>query len=226
MEYIIAIIVSVFSVIIAYCTLDINVSNKLFFLKKKYDDRLPSKELSKLQIKIICMIVFVLNVSATLSIMENVDNEINIVKMVIAIICITGAACNDYREHRIPNIFPFIIAVSGIVCLIVGYFVSQKGAQAYIVSSLFAVASVALGMIVIYFLSKHGIGIGDIKLLCALSILGGVYLISGVIFFAMLSCSITAISLLITKKKTIKEGIPFGPFIYLGYIVSIILLIY
>ena len=92
MEYVIAIIVSVFSVIIAYCTLDINVSNKLFFLKKKYDDRLPSKELSKLQIKIICMIIFVLNVSATLSIMENVDNEINIVKMVIAIICITGAA--------------------------------------------------------------------------------------------------------------------------------------
>ena len=35
MEYVIAIIVSVFSVIIAYCTLDINVSNKLFFFKEK-----------------------------------------------------------------------------------------------------------------------------------------------------------------------------------------------
>ena len=125
-------------------------------------------------------------------------------------------SCNDYREHRIPNIFPFIIAVSGIVCLIVGYFVSQKGAQAYIVSSLFAVASVALGMIVIYFLSKHGIGMGDIKLLCALSILGGVYLISGVIFFAMLSCSITAISLLITKKKNnLKKEFHLDHFIYL-----------
>lgn len=226
MEYVIAIIVSVFSVIIAYCTLDINVSNKLFFLKKKYDDRLSSKELSKLQIKIICMVVFVLNVSATLSIMENVDNEINIVKMVIAIICITGAACNDYREHRIPNIFPLIIAVTGIVCLITGYLVNQQGAQAYIVSSLFATAAVALAMIIIYMLTKHGIGMGDIKLLCALSLLGGVYLICGTVFFAMIVCSLTAIILLITKKKTIKEGIPFGPFIYFGFIVSIILLVY
>ena len=226
MKYIIALILSVFSVIIAYCTLDNHLSNKIVLLKKKDNDEYKPKELHKIHVWIICVIIFVLNNISILSIIDNVDDYINVIKMIITIMCVTGAACNDYREHRIPNIFPLIIAVTGIVCLITGYLVSQQGAQAYIVSSLFATAAVALAMIIIYMLTKHGIGMGDIKLLCALALLGGVYLICGTVFFAMIVCSLTAIILLITKKKTIKEGIPFGPFIYFGFIVSIILLVY
>lgn len=226
MKYVAALIISVFSVIIAYCTLDENISNKIIFLKRKGNEVFQSKKVTKLQIKIIGIIIFILNVFCVISIMTNVDNYINIIKMIVTIFCVTGAACNDYREHRIPNIFPLVIAVTGIVCLTVGYFTGQQGAQAYIVSSVFATTVVALSMVVVYFLTKHGIGMGDIKLLCALSIVGGVYLISGTIFFAMIACSVTAIILLIMKKKTIKDGVPFGPFIYMGYIVSILFSVY
>ena len=225
MKYVTALIISVFSVIIAYCTLDENISNKIIFLKRKGDEVFQSKKITKLQIKIIAIIIFILNVFCVISIMTSVD-YINIIKMIVTIFCVTGAACNDYREHRIPNIFPLVIAVTGIVCLTVGYFTGQQGAQAYIVSSVFATTVVALSMVVVYFLTKHGIGMGDIKLLCALSIVGGVYLISGTIFFAMIACSVTAIILLIMKKKTIKDGVPFGPFIYMGYIVSILFSVY
>ena len=224
MKYVTALIISVFSVIIAYCTLDENISNKIIFLKRKGDEVFQSKKITKLQI--IGIIIFILNVFCVISIMTSVDNYINIIKMIVTIFCVTGAACNDYREHRIPNIFSLVIAVTGIVCLTVGYFTGQQGAQAYIVSSVFATTVVALSMVVVYFLTKHGIGMGDIKLLCALSIVGGVYLISGTIFFAMIACSVTAIILLIMKKKTIKDGVPFGPFIYMGYIVSILFSVY
>ena len=120
-----------------------------------------------------------------------------------------------YMSLAFSQVYVTMIAAMGV------FFIMTMGGLDFSQGSILGIAS-----IVVCILSKHGIGMGDIKLLCAVSILGGVYLISGVIFFAMLSCSITAISLLITKKKTIKEGIPFGPFIYLGYIVSIILLIY
>ena len=138
MKYVTALIISVFSVIIAYCTLDENISNKIIFLKRKGDEVFQSKKITKLRIKIICIIIFILNTVSIISIITNVDNYINIIKMFITILCITGEACNDYREHRIPNIFPLVIAVTGIACLTVGYFTGQQGAQAYIVSSVFA----------------------------------------------------------------------------------------
>ena len=61
----------------------------------------------------------------------------------------------------------------------------------------------------------------DIKLLAALGLMGGVTIVGGTIFFAMLPCALVSAGLLITKKKTMREAIPFGPFLLIGYMLTI-----
>lgn len=83
MKYVTALIISVFSVIIAYCTLDENISNKIIFLKRKGDEVFQPKKITKLRIKIICIIIFILNMVSIISIITNVDNYINILKCLL-----------------------------------------------------------------------------------------------------------------------------------------------
>lgn len=220
MKYIIVMVIAFISAIVSYTTLDKKIANKLkiyHILKSQEEDNYCSTT----QIYILLMVIFLLNLLASMMILKNVDNNINIIKMLITLICITGAATNDYREKRIPNIFPISLAIIGIVCLIIGCISKQQGATSYLISSLFATIMVAICMTIAYILTKQGIGLGDIKLLCALALIGGVYTVGGTIFFGMIICTLISIGLLITKRKTMKDGIPFGPFIYLGYLITI-----
>ena len=109
------------------------------------------------------------------------------------------------------------------MCLSIGYFSSQEGATAYIFSSVFASIAVAIFMIVASLLTRQGIGMGDIKLLTALALLGGVNTIGWTLIFGVAVCAVAAVFFLITKKKTVRGTMPFGPFILIGYIITIIL---
>lgn len=178
------------------------------------------------QVMLISLVTGGLCYGAAVMIFFHTEELLNRMRMLIALVCIAGAGCNDYREERIPNIFPLVMAFSGLVCLAAGYATSQNGAMYYIASSLIATVLVASCMSVAALLTKNGIGIGDIKLLSALALLGGIYTVGGTLFFGMLICFLTAIVLLLSKKKTIKESMPFGPFIFIGYMISIFASVY
>ena len=227
MNYLIAIIATLLCVLLAYITLNEEKSKKarlLHILDGNGD--FESKQITKKKYYILICIVAALSGVAAFWIIFHVEDILNVIKMQMALVCLTGAACNDYREHRIPNIFSIVLALTGLICLAVGYISNQEGAMSYVVSSLFATVAVALCLTLASALTKHGIGFGDIKLLCALSLIGGVYTICGTLFFGVTACALSGILLVITKKKTIKGALPFGPFILVGFLISIFASIY
>lgn len=227
MKYVVGIVVALICAALTYINLDENLSSKIKILNKHKDkDSCPEIMVSKTKIYILTGIVFLSSIATCISIFQNVSETLNIVKMNIALVCLTGAAAMDYREHRIPNIYPLVLAVSGVICLGIGYFSNQAGANAYIVSSVIATVGVAVCLLLAMVLTKQGIGLGDIKLLCALALMGGVYTTCGTIFFAMTACAILAVILLVTKKKNMQSALPFGPFIFAGYLVTIFASIY
>lgn len=226
MNYILAVPVAVCGGLAAYCTLDKKLADNIRILHFMGSSSEKVKEVSVRQAVIFSLVMGMLCYGAAVMIFFHVEELINRMKMLTALVCVAGAACNDYREERIPNIFPLVMAVSGLICLAAGYLTSQDGAQAYIASSLIATVLVAAGMSVASLLTKNGIGIGDIKLLSALALLGGVYTVGGTLFFGMLICFLTAVVLLLSRKKTMKESLPFGPFIFIGYMISIFTSIY
>lgn len=64
---------------------------------------------------------------------------------------------------------------------------------------------------------------GDVKLVAAMGYLSGIAASFYSFFFATVLCLIVTLVLLISKRKKLKDELPFGPFLYLGYVLAIIL---
>ena len=75
-----------------------------------------------------------------------------------------------------------------------------------------------------YLLSKGQLGAGDVKLVFVM----GLYLtgerIIGAVFYGTLICCVYSVLLLIRKKITRKDGVPMTPFLYLGTIITYIIM--
>ncbi len=77
-----------------------------------------------------------------------------------------------------------------------------------------------LFMLIIHLIYPKGMGMGDVKL----SLMIGAFLIRNSIpalFLGFLTGSIYGISLIVIKRRKLKQAIPFGPFISLGSIISL-----
>ncbi len=74
----------------------------------------------------------------------------------------------------------------------------------------------------IMFLSRGGMGGGDVTLIGSLGFVLGVKYIFLNIFLSFISGAIISIILLVSKIKTRKDPIPFGPFIVLGFFITIL----
>lgn len=65
--------------------------------------------------------------------------------------------------------------------------------------------------------SHGGVGYGDIKMITAAALIFGVYGTFSFLLTSHVAAALVAIVLLICKKASRKDGLPFGPFFYLGY---------
>ncbi|UCH51360.1 MAG: prepilin peptidase, partial [Chloroflexota bacterium] len=82
---------------------------------------------------------------------------------------------------------------------------------------------IGLGLLLpIGILAREGIGGGDIKLAALIGLITGFPLVFIALFLAMISGGLTAGILLLAKLKGRKDAIPFGPFLALATMVTII----
>ncbi len=248
MRYVIALTTAILSAGLSYITLDKDITDRLRILRRSgeavsgsdkrsaseavlEDSERPayeaepgdSKRLAKKTKAVLTVVCFVLSFAAAMRILAKLSDGINICKMLSALVGLFGVACIDYREHRIPNIFPLALALIGIFSLAAGYMTDQQGAVSYIISSVFATVVTVLCLTGASVLTNHGIGFGDIKTIGALAIIGGVYTIYGTLLFGVLLCSALSVFFFLTKKKGLKESLPFGPFILAGYLITVII---
>lgn len=222
MNYLVAAIVALIAAALSYIALDQQTANKIKFLAAAdKEENYESKNLSKTVIWIATTVLAVVSFLSALKIMDKVSDPINISKMLLILVCMVGAAGFDFREHRIPNFFPLVMAAGAVILLALGVILKQPGAVSYITTG--AIAAVGCGVILLVasFLTKQGIGFGDIKLISAMALLSGIYALMGTLFFGVIACSIYAIVVLLLKKKKASSGVPFGPFLLFGYILTL-----
>lgn len=215
-------LITVVAFAITYAVLDNSLSSRLRILRPANEAEVfERKNLSSR--KVICLSIIAAAACGIgcYRILFGTSDIIHISKLIIAMLCIAGSCFMDYKERRIPNIFPLVMAVSNIALLAIGYFTSQDGAISYIVSAVFSTVCIVIFLAIASFLTHEGIGIGDIKLFGALALVGDIYLLCTVLIIAMLSCSLAGIYLLLRKKKTVKDGVPFAPFVFIGFLISV-----
>lgn len=207
---------------VAYAVFDNQISGKLRILRPaNQEEAVEQKYFGRRKSLLMAMLTAVAAGVGCFFLFEGTGDIIHILKLLLALICLVGSGCMDYKEHRIPNIFSLVLAVSNVFWLAVGYFTEQDGALSFILCAVYSTVGVVVLFTAASFLTHGGIGAGDIKLLAALALAGDIYLLCGTLFFAVVLCALAGIVLLIRKKKTTKDGVPLGPFLLAGYLISL-----
>lgn len=225
MDLIFSLIVTTLGLGIALIGINKDTADRiLIFRNSDPDESFTSKEVTKVEKVVLLVIVALLCFASTMKIMDKVQDIIGIFKMIVCLLGLVGAACFDYREHRIPNIFPLVIAIAAVLLLGLGVLAEQVGAVAYITTGVVSSAVCGLILVVASAITKQGIGAGDIKLICAIALIAGVYTVMGTLLFGVIACSMYGIIALILKKKSVSSAVPFGPFLLFGYVLTLFLI--
>lgn len=143
-------------------------------------------------------------------------------------VCYVGAfaaAIIDYKLRIIPNIIPLtIIAVR--LLLLIYEFIHDEMAIYSLLNSILGGGACLLVLLIADRVSKGGIGMGDIKLVSSIGFMCGLFTVISVMVYSMMICTVVAVVLVLMKKVTMHDQMPFGPFIYLGFTVMLLLKIF
>jgi leader peptidase (prepilin peptidase)/N-methyltransferase len=133
----------------------------------------------------------------------------------------------DYFHRIIPAVFPMLMLIFGILF---SFFNVSLGENIFFrfLHSLFGVLVGAGSLFIVSFLGeliykKEVVGFGDVKLMAGVGAFIGCQKVLFAIFIAAILASIVGFILIIIRKITRKDYIPFGPFLSTGSFLMIFL---
>lgn len=150
-------------------------------------------------------------------------SPISYAKLLFMFLILSCILVTDWELLLIPN--PCVIAVllARIAAGLMEFLLEREDAGIQAVSSLIALV---LGILLLLFLKKltrGGLGYGDVKLLSALGFLCGLRAFCFVLTLSVVLCALLSLPLIFLKKADVKDALPLGPFIYLGFGIAIML---
>jgi len=126
----------------------------------------------------------------------------------------------DYREQLLPDTMTIGLLWLGLLVNCYGIFTSAESAIIGAIvgySLLWSVAKLFKSI-----RKKDGLGHGDFKMLAMLLAWLGIGMLSNILLLAIFSALIVTLTLLVFKKITPKNPIPFGPFLAFGGLCSLL----
>lgn len=152
-------------------------------------------------------------------------SPVAMLKLTVCYFAVLAAAVIDYKLHIIPNMIPMILI--GVRALIFVYELMAQGGSLMGIGRAVAGCLLMCGLLLLgNRLSGGGIGYGDVKLLTALSLVCGIFPAFIILVFALICCSLFAVAALLLKKMTLKMSVPFGPFLYAGFVMMCLFISY
>ena len=153
------------------------------------------------------------------------SSPVAMVKLSLCYFATLAAAVIDYKLYIIPNLIPMIL-IGARASIYLYELLFLDGSPISVLISLVGCLILCVFLLLGNRLSKGGIGFGDIKLLLAMTLVCGLYPVLTVLLFALICCSIFAVAVVFMKKMTLKQSVPFGPFIYAGYVLMCLMSMY
>ena len=210
----------------------VSQTNKRIALLQENTDETKSKteEISKVtksyEINMVHILIAVLffGVSAICgySAFKNAVSIIAFIELCVCFHACMGAAIIDIKLRIIPNYIPLTLIIIRFIIFIYELFVQEDAVKGFL-SSIVGCFLCGLVLVIADRLSKGGVGAGDTKLIAAIGFISGAYTVITVMTLALIVCAIVALVLLLTKKKTVKGDVPFGPFVFIGFALMILI---
>lgn len=146
-----------------------------------------------------------------------------ILKYLILIYGVLVIAYIDYQSQLIPNFILLVLFAVRSILLIVEL-CTYKTAWMELLASAFGGLTIGfLLFILVYFISKKGMGLGDVKLVAVIGFYTGTAVLYMIIIFALLCCVLYSVVQLMRRKLTTKDYVAFGPFLAVGTIIALFL---
>ena len=142
------------------------------------------------------------------------------IELTLAYMAVLAAAVVDLKTKTIPN-FLSVALIVGRLLVFIYEIIFTNDAMLYLTSSLVAVFAPLLFLLIAAKVSKSGIGMGDIKLICAVGFMCGINMLISMLFMSLIACIVVSGFLLLTKIKSPKDLIPFGPFMWIGCLLTL-----
>lgn len=127
----------------------------------------------------------------------------------------------DYQKKIIPNELLILAIALRILHYLLMVFTPLYFQPAWIIGDI--LVGLASGFLLLIGKAfKSEVGWGDIKLMVVMGLYLGAKYTFSMLFYSVFASFIFAIGALITKKMTLKDAIPFAPFVLAGYIMAMI----
>ena len=126
-------------------------------------------------------------------------------------------------EQRDGKLRSNTAASPGAAFLVLDFVFRNDAFRGQLLSGLIGLAGFLVFFYVMARITRGGIGMGDVKLIAAEGWMIGFSITLTSVFFSMIACSVAAVILMVGKKKTKQDQVPFGPFLFFGYIISLMI---
>lgn len=171
----------------------------------------------------VAMTLIIMVIAVTLQRVYGSNGLIFNIKRICLLTILAPVALIDYREYKIPN--RFIIAGLVYRMLIIPFellYDSENILQTFL-SEIIACVALLLAAVLCRLCVKNSIGAGDIKLFAVMGLMLSLKGIWSAIFMSLIVSFFMSVYLLISKKKTRKDKIPFGPALAIGTFLTVFL---
>jgi len=126
----------------------------------------------------------------------------------------------DLKEMIIPDSLVLCVLILSVVHKIFNYFL--YGMPFGLLDSILGLLAAGGLFLLIVIVSRGGMGGGDVTLMGALGFALGLKYVLLNIFLAFILGAVISVFLLAAKIKTRKDPIPFGPFIVIGFFITVL----
>lgn len=148
---------------------------------------------------------------------------VSMVKMTLAMAVLSSTFITDMELMTIPNLCSVIMVVGRVATIIYEFICIKDDAGTWLLNSVIAMIMSLIVLLIMTKVTQGGLGMGDVKLFSSLGFLCGVRAVCFTLMFAFILCALISTILLVTKKKKLKDSLPMGPFIWMGYGVTVLL---
>ena len=150
-------------------------------------------------------------------------SAIGFFKMTLAMGVLSCIFITDMELLMIPNLCSLILLGGRVITVICEFIWMREEALVWLFNSLLALVVSLLLLLLMSKATHGGLGMGDVKLFASLGFLCGIRAVCFSLVFAFFLCALASTVLLIARKKHLKDALPLGPFIWLGYGITVLL---
>lgn len=193
---------------------------------EKNDANVPDKNALRITpIRLAYLIANVVGIGTLIAIFEIVYcmDVIRQVKLLALVTFLFPIAAIDFRVRKIPNQLLLMALLIRVLIYVVEFAVSIPEALNILKDGILGAVVIAGFFFLLLLVFKNSIGMGDIKLFAVMGIYQGMWGALNAVFFSLLVSFFFSIVLLITRKKSRKDTISFGPSILLGTMIAMAL---